>query len=265
MANICSVLTHAARSAGSVHDRLTWPAQGTWTYKAYCQLPPDGWRYEVIRGRLHIAPPLDAHRMVLARRAVDRLTAVLGAQAAARLFIEPTDWRLPDDLGAPVRPDVLLLARDDKNAVRTHWIEARRPPLVLDVLPAANWRASRTDRASLYARVGVGEYWVIDPDHQSVTVHASSDAHHRGAYDLRGPYYATPGVSAPIVASRQIEGFALPLRELFAPTEPDRQRTAEPSRVAAAALPGVTASASAVDDDALEPIAESIPPAPWQL
>ncbi len=43
-----------------------WPEQGTWTYADYCLLPNDGWRYEVIKGVLHMAPaPNTAHQRAI--------------------------------------------------------------------------------------------------------------------------------------------------------------------------------------------------------
>lgn len=33
-----------------------WPPQGKWTYEDYRSLPDDGWRYEVIQGKLYASP-----------------------------------------------------------------------------------------------------------------------------------------------------------------------------------------------------------------
>lgn len=52
------------------------PPQGQWTYAAYAQLPePDGYRYEIIRGVLYMAPaPIPEH---------ERLVSLIGARLVA--------------------------------------------------------------------------------------------------------------------------------------------------------------------------------------
>ena len=66
---------------------------------------------------------------------------------------------------ATVVPDVMVIF-DREPGDRTSykpWEEGKAPDLVLEVLSAATWRTDVYSKPSLYADLGVREYWTFDP------------------------------------------------------------------------------------------------------
>jgi Uma2 family endonuclease len=50
------------------------------------------------------------------------------------------------------------------------WDEAPCPILVVEVLSPSTRRRDQSDKRDFYREVGIGEYWVIDPERQTVRV-----------------------------------------------------------------------------------------------
>ncbi len=146
------------------------PAQGEWTYQDYRRLPDDGWRYEVIRGRLHMTPaPRPKHQ-----KAVGRLHLTISRFVEERglgdVYLSPIDVLLPG-LASPVQPDLLFLREDRLSIVTDEAIEGA-PDLVIEVLSPSNWFTDRRDKFEVYAQAGVTEYWIVDTDQRSIEIFA---------------------------------------------------------------------------------------------
>ncbi len=193
------------RTAEYVIQNQTWPAQGQWTYADYARLPDDTWKYEVIRGELHMTPaPTPIHQ-----RAVLRIAAALDRfirdANRGEVFTAPIDVILPDNLGTPVQPDILFLAAEHLERVKERWIEGP-PDLVVEVLSPSNWVDDRRVKFDVYAQAGVPEYWIVDPDLRTVEVFVLD----QGAYRLLDRF--TPGVE---VRSQLLPDFSIPVEEIF--------------------------------------------------
>lgn len=94
------------------------------------------------------------------------------------------DSQLPialDDASEP-EPDVAVVPRDDAAYRDAH---PSRPALIVEVAESS-YRIDHGYKASLYARAGVPEYWIIDVVRETVEVHrtpeASSEAIHGWRY-----------------------------------------------------------------------------------
>ena len=64
-----------------------------------------------------------------------------------------------------VAPDVFVAfgaAQGDRNIYKL-WEEGKAPDFVLEVASKSTWREDAGPKRSLYAQLGVGEYWLCDP------------------------------------------------------------------------------------------------------
>ena len=64
-----------------------------------------------------------------------------------------------------VAPDVFVAfgaAQGDRNIYKP-WEEGKAPDFVLEVASKSTWREDAGPKRALYARLGVGEYWLCDP------------------------------------------------------------------------------------------------------
>lgn len=188
-------------AAPALSPRFSWDDYRRW---------PDGERWELIDGQpWAMAPAPSISHQTVAGRCYARLERHLNGKPC-RPFIAPTDVKLSDfDV---VQPDVLVVC-DPTKVTQTH-IEGA-PELVIEVLSPHTAARDLRDKKALYERAGVREYLVIDPLEQYAV---------RFRRDDRGRFGEGAVIAAQeAVALATLEGFTLPLWELFdlpAPGEP---------------------------------------------
>jgi Uma2 family endonuclease len=125
-------------------------------YDDLASVPPDGKRYELLDGDLHVtAAPSYSHQ-----RAVGRLFRNL-----QRYFPPPVEVILaPFDVILSrrdvVEPDLIVAA--DPATVRERGVEGA-PFLVVEVLSPSTADFDRNVKARFYATHGIAHYWIVDP------------------------------------------------------------------------------------------------------
>ena len=169
------------------------------TYHEYVLLPQDRNRYEILDGELYMTPsPGYLHQWIVAC-----LVAILqdhvSRQNLGVVLAAPLDVVLSET--SIVQPDILFLRshrlppRDAKNITAV-------PDLVVEVLSPASVEQDRVDKKTAYARHGVAQYWIVDPDARTLEMYALSGADYALAADFRGDAAATsslfPGLSIPL-------------------------------------------------------------------
>jgi Uma2 family endonuclease len=112
----------------------------------------------------------------------------------------PMEVKFPGDNA--VEPDLVVVLRD-----RAHIIGERRiegvPNALLEILSPSTRNYDRNAKATLYARNGVSEYWIVDLDAETITVFALRD----------GVYYPLPNDG--IARSRVVPDLAVDVAALF--------------------------------------------------
>jgi Uma2 family endonuclease len=172
------------------------------TYEDYCRLPNDGKRYEIIDGELFVTPsPFRPHQ-----RAVTRLTRYLSAFAEendlGEVFVAPFDVILSRfDV---VEPDLLYVSKGRRSVLTEENVQGA-PDLVVEVLSSSTADTDRTIKLKVYARYGVEEYWIIDPEGPSAEIYRRQEK--------RLEYIKTL-VASDSLTSPLFPGFSLPLKNL---------------------------------------------------
>ncbi len=177
------------------------PAPGNWTYDDLFGLPDDGKRYEIIDGVLSEMPGANLDHQTVLRNLVALLLPVF---VALRLewFFAPLAVFFP---GAdPVQPDILAFAPGGRTRGRTRGIEGP-PDLVVEVLSPSNRRHDLLTKRALYARAGVREDWIVDPEARSIEILVLDCGTYRAADryagDARVASPLLPGASFPAAAA----------------------------------------------------------------
>jgi len=136
------------------------------TYDDYLLIPDDGKRHELIDGEHFVSPaPLPYHQQLLIRL-VFELETYRRATRAGVLLIAPTDVVLSGmDV---VQPDLLFIRDGGSAQVGAH--VAGAPDLVVEILSSTHRRHDEVTKRNLYEQAGVGEYWLVDPEAETVKV-----------------------------------------------------------------------------------------------
>jgi len=167
------------------------------TRKDLEQLPED-WRAELIEGDLVMLPAPDPSHQLLVGELYGALRDHLGPDERRRLLSAPTDIVVDDE--SVLQPDVLVLPEGTRPA-RRPWVIP--PPIwVAEVLSPKTAMRDCGVKLTIYARRGVREAWIVDPDREHIVVH-----------DLSA---GTNVVCTESAASRVVEGFRLAVAPYFA-------------------------------------------------
>ena len=180
------------------------PEKDRYTYEDYQQLP-EGAPYELIRGHLVMSPsPTVQHQRLVRRvsRALD--DHVQRSDAGGEVLFAPMDVHLSDD--TVVQPDVLYVSADRSDRIGEQEIDGA-PDLVVEVVFPSTSHRDVFDKKRLYEESGVREYWIVDPDSETVEVHALTD---------EGLSLHQRHVGAGTAASALLDGCAVDLAALFA-------------------------------------------------
>ena len=175
------------------------------TYEDYLNTP-DEVRYELLDGELvrHLSPPI-VHQRTLMDLAVPIYTFV-EHHALGDVFMRPLDVVLWEDGEADVvEPDILFVSAA-RAAIITEANVQGAPDLVVEILSPSTESTDRGYKRELYARHGVREYWLVDPDARTVEVLLLGD----GEFETAGTY--EPGQA---LASPTLEGLTIDLNEVF--------------------------------------------------
>ena len=162
------------------------------TYEDYLGFPEDGKRHELIDGD-HVAEPSPN---TIHQRISANLHRLLGNHVHQHrlgwLLAAPCDVVLSDvDV---VEPDLLFLAVS--HAERLTRANVQGPPdLVVEIGSESTRRRDETTKRHLYERYGVPEYWVVDPELETLKIWRLIDARYERIADLSaeaGDRLATP-------------------------------------------------------------------------
>jgi Uma2 family endonuclease len=142
-----------------------------WTLKELHSLPEDGNKYELIRGELFVTPaPTDEHETILAKlsRILDPYVAAngLGYVYHPRAVLQFE--------GSEAEPD--LMVRQPHPRRKGKWNTAPIPILIVEVHSPYTGRRDRQQKREYYLDAGVAEYWMIDPEEETITVVRAGEA-----------------------------------------------------------------------------------------
>jgi Uma2 family endonuclease len=167
-------------------------------------MPNDGKRREIIEGDLYVTPsPRFSHQNVLFK-----LTLALGkyleASPIGKLAISPLDVILSEY--EVLEPD-LLFVLNEHSEILSDWVRGT-PDLVIEILSPTSAPLDRGPKLKAYARHGVTEYWIVDPDERAVEIYRLTPE----GYQLTRTFSEEAVLSSPM-----LPGFELQVGSLFQP------------------------------------------------
>lgn len=175
------------------------------TYREFMKFPDDGKRHELIDGVHYVTPsPFTPHQSVVGNLYF-LIRQHLETHAGGRVFVAPFDVVL--SWFDVVEPDLLFISQGRLTVLTDQHVKGA-PDLVVEVASRNTRRRDEGVKLKLYDRVSVIEYWIVDPDTETIRVFRRRDGRLRAAARLaRG--------SGTALTSALLPGAALPLDRIF--------------------------------------------------
>ncbi len=174
------------------------------TVEDYRNLPEsETKRYELLGGELVMAPAPIPYHQIISMNIVRWLDGYARRSRLGVVLYSPIDVTLSEE--DVVQPDILFISSERKGIIHEDAIHGA-PDLVIEILSPATAARDRSFKRTLYARSGVQEYWLVDPDSQSVEVLSLGPQ----GYQLAGRYEKDQTLRSPLLA-----GLSIALNEVF--------------------------------------------------
>ena len=181
---------------------------GHYTYADYLEWEgPE--RYQIIYCEAFMmASPSVAHQAILMEMSTQFSIWLRGKPC--RVFAAPLDVRLfpkednSDD--TVVQPDLLVVCQKEKLGKDSVNVP---PYLVVEIISPSSTQKDMLLKFNAYLDVGVGEYWIIEPDEKLAQVHVYEN----------GRFISSAYSKNDVVHSSVLQGFAIELKTLWAAVE----------------------------------------------
>ena len=176
------------------------------TYDDYVHFPEDGKRHELIDGEHVVTPTPNRTHQAVSGNLFGLIWSHLQQHPTGRIFCAPFDVILSDfDV---VEPDLLYISRQRLTEIETSpWVRGA-PNLVVEIGSPSTRKRDATVKRRLYERFGVEEYWVVDPELDTIYVYRRRHERYERTAELTleaGDVLTTP----------LLPGFDLPLSKIF--------------------------------------------------
>ena len=178
------------------------------TYDDFLLFPDDGLRHEIIDGEHYVtASPVTRHQLLVGRLHFEIELHLRAHPGSGQVFLAPFDVVLSHwDV---VEPDLLLITPDQPDILTAENVQGP-PALVIEVMSPSTCSRDERLKRDLFDRVGVREYWLVNPDTNVVTVHRRADG---GQFGAARPLAAAQGE---VLTTPLLPGFSISLDALFA-------------------------------------------------
>lgn len=130
---------------------------------------PDGERAELIDGEMFMmATPMTVHQRILVKLIFEIETFIRKNKGNCELLPAPFGVFIKKDERNYVEPDISVICHGDKlDEKGCHGA----PDWVIEIVSPSSRKMDYVRKTKLYRETGVGEYWIVDPDKEMVTVY----------------------------------------------------------------------------------------------
>ena len=162
--------------------------------------------YELLGGELvEVASPTEYHQRISGNLELI-LRQFVQEKELGRVYHAPLDVVLREgDEREVVQPDIFFISKEREKIIAEEEIRGA-PDLVIEVTAPATEDRDRHYKKTLYARHGVKEYWIVDPEARKVEVFALGEK----GFGLVKAYEAGEALKSPL-----LEGLEVDLNEVF--------------------------------------------------
>jgi Uma2 family endonuclease len=138
------------------------------TTEDYRLLPDSGPRFQLIEGELYMSPSPNRYHQIISRNLEFLLLKYLEQRPLGELYHAPFDVYLSEH--DVFQPDIVFVKKENFDVLTDAGVEGT-PDLVVEIFSPSNAYLDKSAKLRVYARTGVQELWLIDPETRSVQVY----------------------------------------------------------------------------------------------
>lgn len=142
------------------------------TYDEYVLFPDDGKRHEIIDGRHYKNAAPNPRHQAVSRHIQFQLYEQIELKKLGEVIDSPIDLQL--SLWDVVQPDIVVVLAANR-IITTTKIKGV-PDLVIEILSPSSRKHDLELKKQLYEQSSAPEYWIVDPENQTVTMYRLSEA-----------------------------------------------------------------------------------------
>jgi Uma2 family endonuclease len=169
----------------------------------YWELPEAGPRYQLINGDLFMAPAPNRFHQDISRTIQFEIMKYLEAEPVGILYDAPFDVVLTDI--NVFQPDLAFFSEQRRHFLTDKGAEGA-PDLVVEILSPKTAHLDLEQKRLVYARTGVDELWVVDPEGEEVRVYLFREDPDLPKVILR---------SGDLLKTSRLPGFELSVQKIF--------------------------------------------------
>jgi Uncharacterized protein conserved in cyanobacteria len=175
------------------------------TYDDFLLFPDDGKRHELIDGEHYVTPSPSRKHQAISWNLTIIIGSYLESHPVGRAFAAPFDVVFSNfDV---VEPDLLFISNARLEALTSKNVQGA-PNLVVEIGSPSTRRRDEIIKRKLYERFGVEEYWVIDPEIETIAVYRHVDETYQRVLELA--VERTDTLETPLLPH-----LTLPLQQIF--------------------------------------------------
>ena len=181
------------------------------TYADFLHFPDDGKRHEIIDGEHYVTPSPNIKHQRVAGNLHALLWLHLKGHSLGSVFTAPLDVVLSDlDV---VEPDLLYISHERASVLTAQHVRGA-PDLVVEILSPGTRRVDEITKRRLYERSNVREYWVVDPELDTIKIYRRAEESFVRVAELSVEHGDT--LTTPLLPE-----LAIPLADVFASPMPE--------------------------------------------
>lgn len=179
------------------------------TFEEFLEWVDEDTRAEWVDGRVELMTPVNAQHQHIVFFLVKVLGIYIDERGLGQLSGDPAGFRNAGTSSFRM-PDLFFVANANRDRIFPHYVDGA-PDLTVEVLSPSDKKRDTVVKFEEYARGGVQEYWIIDPDEQDARFY-TLDSRHR--FVERSP------TEEGVYRSHVVAGFFLRLAWLWRPHSP---------------------------------------------
>jgi Uma2 family endonuclease len=138
------------------------------TKEDYRMLPESGPRYQLIEGELYMSPAPNRYHQVISRNIEFMLLKYLEANPRGELYHAPFDVYLSEH--DVFQPDIVFVGQENFRMLTDAGVEGT-PDFAVEILSPSTAYLDKKSKLRVYARTGLKELWIIDPEPRLIQVY----------------------------------------------------------------------------------------------